>query len=70
MGWLLIVAGVVAVLVSGKLTNDYTRGDAELWKLSATRHKTGFSKVVPTWVSLINIGGWIAVGVGVLILIL
>lgn len=61
--WILIPLGLLAIVVSGALTSRYTGGSPEAWGTSAKRIGP---QLVPKWVSLLNIGGWVAVALGVL----
>lgn len=66
VGVILIVAGIVAIGASGAMTRrrvglTFGRVDEVSMRFS---EGTG---VVPTWVSLINLGGWVLIIVGVIV---
>jgi len=60
--WMLIPLGLLAIVTSGVLTSRYTGASPEAWEASAKRIG---AQLVPKWVSLLNIGGWIALVLGV-----
>lgn len=62
MLWLLIPLGLIGVVVSGVLTSRHTGGSPELW--GASPRGIG-PRLVPKWVSWLNIVGWAAIVIGV-----
>ena len=74
MSWLLVLAGVGAILVSGLLTGSYARRNAP-WiahldagdRADALNEMAG-TGVVPKWVSHINLMGWGLLVIGLILI--
>ncbi len=63
MGWVIVGLGIIGVVVSGVLTKKHTYGSPELCVASADRL---IPQLVPKWVSLLNIVGFVAILIGII----
>ena len=57
----LFFVGLAAILLSAFLTIRFTRGAR---RLGVDIDSTAGTGIVPTWVSTLNIGGWILMAIG------
>lgn len=76
VGIALLVLGFACTSLSGSLTKRYIRiNNPEAFTYNATQMKVEWQrvaregKVVPRWVSLISIGGWLVIVSGVVVVI-
>lgn len=74
MGVVLIIAGIVLVIVSGKITRRYFKHRLPLDGLSNhdkadLMEASAGTGVVPSWVSLLNLVGWAIGVIGVIVLL-
>ncbi len=74
IGIILIILGVVLILVSGRLTGHYFKQRLPLDALSSHEkadmmEASAGKGVIPTWVSGMNLLGWVVAVIGVVVLI-
>lgn len=76
VGIALMVIGLVCTNVSGSLTKKYIRrNNSESFMYNAAQMKEEWQRVareggvVPSWVSLISMGGWVVVLVGIVLVV-